>query len=203
MNVLIVDDDRATRLYLTQLLSSWQYRCQTAGDGLMAQEMLVNGDFDLLIADWLMPRVNGLDLLRFVREHSELHYIYSILLTRRNSPEDFREGMKAGADDFLTKPVCEQELQFRLMVGKRIIAYQKQLREYNRQLQEALTDVETLGGFIHMCSYCNSVYTPEEKWMDVSEYLRRRTNITISHGICPTCIPKMDPDYRPREAASE
>ncbi len=203
MNVLIVDDDSATRLYLTRLLASWQYSCQSAVDGLMAKEMLLNGEYDLLIVDWLMPRVNGLELLRFVREHPDLHYIYSILLTQRSSPEDYREGMQAGADDFLTKPVAESELQMRLTVGRRIIAYQKQLREYNRRLQEALSDVETLGGFIHMCSYCNSVYTPEEKWVDVSEYLRRRTNITISHGICPTCIPKMDPNYRPREAASE
>ena len=191
MNVLIVDDDPATRMYLQKLLTKWGYQCFTASDGLLAQEVLMTHNIDIAIIDWMMPRVDGIELVRFIRSSRKLDYIYCILLTTRATHQDFLLGMEAGADDYLTKPFLESDLQVRLMVGKRIMSYQHQLKHYSQQLQEALNDLHTLQGFIHMCSYCNSVYTPEEKWLDVSEFLRRRTNITVSHGVCPSCLPKV------------
>jgi len=191
VNVLIVDDDPATRLYLTKLMEKWGYKCFVASDGLMAQEVLLTQTVEIAIIDWMMPRVDGIELIRFIRHSKKLDYIYCILLTTRATRQDYLLGMEAGADDYLTKPFLENDLQVRLLVGKRIMSYQKQLRLYSQQLQNALNDLHTLQGFIHMCSYCNSVYTPQEKWLDVSEFLHRRANITVSHGVCPSCLPKV------------
>ena len=107
--ILIVDDSTSYRLLLMRHLKAWgDYEILQAEDGLKALELIKSRRVGMVISDWEMPNINGLDLCKAVREFSP-HYIYFILVTSRGTADDLILGMEAGADDFLTKPINQQD----------------------------------------------------------------------------------------------
>ncbi len=83
--------------------------------------------FPVVISDWMMPGLDGLELVRRIRHHGQNGYVYTILLTARSQKEDIVEGMEAGADDFVTKPFDAGELHARLRAGERILSLEHSL----------------------------------------------------------------------------
>jgi putative two-component system response regulator len=122
MKILIADDDPVSRALLEHTLVESGYEVRTAADGLEAFEQLRTGNFRIVISDWEMPGLSGLELCRRVRGRGIGGYVYVILLTSRNRTEDIVAGLAAGADDFVTKPFEPAELCMRLRVGQRLIA---------------------------------------------------------------------------------
>lgn len=122
MQVLIADDDFIARELLRNALEQSGYTVTTAADGREALELFRQGEYRLVITDWEMPEMNGLELCRAVREASEHGYVFIILLTGRGRSEEIVEGMNAGADDFIVKPFQSAELLVRLRAGERILA---------------------------------------------------------------------------------
>jgi sigma-B regulation protein RsbU (phosphoserine phosphatase) len=135
--VLVVDDALDVRLYLEELLKKWGYRVETAADGLEALERLEKEPISLVISDWMMPRMSGVDLCRSIRSADLAHYVYFILLTGRNTDNDLLEGMEAGADDFLTKPFSADELHARIKAARRVLHLEETLEQRNRALSRA------------------------------------------------------------------
>ena len=121
MQVLIVDDDEITLELLDHALTQLGHDVQRAADG-QAMELAASGKFPMIITDWEMPGVDGLELCRRIRDSDEGGYIYIIMLTSRTSSQDRVEGLNAGADDFISKPVDPAELQARVRTGQRILA---------------------------------------------------------------------------------
>ena len=107
-----------------------------AGNGSEAWEMFQSKEFHFVLTDWNMPEINGLELVRKIREHSGA-YVYVLLLTSRSEKTDLVLGLEAGADDFLSKPFDRNELRARLRAGERIINLQRQLEERNGRLSKA------------------------------------------------------------------
>jgi sigma-B regulation protein RsbU (phosphoserine phosphatase) len=136
MNVLIADDERVTRHTLQTFLQDWGMQVSTARDGREAWDLYRRGDFDMVISDWNMPRLTGLELIQKIRNDQANRYCYLILLTARSEKSDLVGGLNAGADDFLSKPFDRNELRARLRAGERILTLQHQLEEKNRRLQE-------------------------------------------------------------------
>src|SRR5262249_49944633 len=95
------------------------------------------GDFAIVITDWMMPEMDGLELIRRMRGGEHSRYVYVILLTAKSQKEDLVQGMEAGADDFLSKPFDRDELRVRLRAGERVIELERTLAEQNRALREA------------------------------------------------------------------
>lgn len=122
MRVLIVDDDEITLEILDNALTESGYEVERASDGLQALQMIRTGRFRLVISDWEMPGMNGLELCRKIRSRQNSSYIYFILLTSRDSTENVVEGLDAGADDFIAKPFQPMELCVRLRAGERILS---------------------------------------------------------------------------------
>ena len=114
MKILVVDDALDIKIYLGELLKKWGFEVVFANDGVEAFERLENDDIKLVISDWVMPHMSGVELCRSVRSASLPHYVYIILLTGRNADNDLLEGMDAGADEFLTKPFNADELHARI-----------------------------------------------------------------------------------------
>lgn len=137
MNALIIDDAADTRLYVRTLLETWGYYTRTAADGLEGLQCMRETDIELVICDWMMPNMSGLEFCRTVRSSGFRHYVYLILLTARSDKSDLLEGLNAGADDFLTKPFDAQVLRARLRVAERILTLQGQLADQNRTLLES------------------------------------------------------------------
>lgn len=122
MRVLIVDDDPVTIEMVAEGLRAHGYDVTTAVDGREAFELVRTGKFRLVVSDWQMPRMNGLELCREIRKRNWSGYVYFILLTSNTGVENTVCGLESGADDFLTKPFEPQELRMRLRTGERILA---------------------------------------------------------------------------------
>ncbi len=139
MKVLVVDDSPVYRHLIKSQLEEWGYQVLVASDGTEAWNVLQRPDSpELVILDWVLPGVNGVDLCRRIRErvHS---YVYTVLLTGKDRKEDWHEAMSAGADDFLSKPFDALELKARLQVGKRILDLQEALVSTRESMRYAAT----------------------------------------------------------------
>lgn len=130
MRVLIADDDTISRTVVKALLLKWGYEVMEVGDGNQAWNILKDKDSPhLVLLDWMMPGMDGLELCRRLRQSGTNTYHYIILLTGRDSKEDIIGGLNAGADDYITKPFLPEELEVRLRVGSRILDLQQSLKE--------------------------------------------------------------------------
>jgi diguanylate cyclase (GGDEF)-like protein len=146
--ILIAEDDLVTARILQKHLSNWGYSVFLEKNGEAAWTTLDKENIQIAILDWMMPRLNGLQLCQKIRAHKSEPYTYLILLTARTSTEDIVKGLNAGADDYITKPVEPAELQARLSTGNRII----ELENRNRRLQKKLEKMareDSLTGFLN------------------------------------------------------
>ena len=122
MQVLVVEDDAIAADLLENALVQFGWRVSRAANGLEALERLRSEDCRVVISDWEMPEMTGIELCRQVRENFGGRYVYFILLTSRRGAESVVEGLSAGADEFLSKPFHADELYLRLRVAQRILA---------------------------------------------------------------------------------
>jgi len=139
--MLLVEDSSVYRAMITRYLREWSYDVTVVKDGLEAWKLLQQPDAPkLLVADWVLPGMDGVELCRNLRKKiANDSYIYTILLTGKCDREDLLEAMAAGADDYLTKPFDELELQARLQVGKRILDLQQELVTAREGMRHAAT----------------------------------------------------------------
>ncbi len=135
MDILIADDLLETRLILKSIIRKLGHNVTTTEDGVEAWEALqANPGISLIISDWEMPNMTGIELCKKIRNSDLGRYVYIILLTAKNEKNELIEGMEAGADDFITKPFNNQELNVRIRAGERIIRLQEDLEEKNHKL---------------------------------------------------------------------
>jgi len=122
MKVLIVDDNRLALTVLKHALSEGGYEVETANDGLAALDIIRRGECRLVITDWEMPEMSGSELCRAIRSEGLESYVYVILLTSHDTPEQKVAGLSAGADDFVSKPFNSAELLARVGTGARVLS---------------------------------------------------------------------------------
>ena len=136
MKILIAEDAIVSRRLLERHLQSWGHEVAAAKDGADAWKLFGQETFPIVISDWMMPEMDGLELVRRIRASERPGYVYIILLTAKTQTEDMVEGMEAGADDFVTKPFERDELRVRLRAGERVIQLEQTLAQQNRELRE-------------------------------------------------------------------
>lgn len=128
MKILIAEDDPVSRRLLEAFLSKWGYDIVVTSDGSEAWEILNEPEApSLVISDWMMPNIDGLELCRKIREMKKSGYTYFIILTAKGKKEDVIQGLEAGADDFLIKPFHKEELKYRVQIGERIIELEQKI----------------------------------------------------------------------------
>ena len=137
MRVLIAEDDRITRASLTRQLAAWNHQVTEAQDGEAAWALFQASPYDLVITDWEMPRLSGLELIQRIRHADCPEYVYVIMLTSRSDKSDVVKGIEVGADDFVSKPFDREELRVRLLAGERVVNLEHALSQQNAQLREA------------------------------------------------------------------
>ena len=148
MKALVIDDAPDIRIYVRALLEKWGYETEDASEGLDGFSRIKQSDIRIVVCDWVMPGMSGPDLCRAVREADLGHYVYVILLTGRADKADLLEGLNAGADDFLSKPLDAQVLKARLRVAERILNLEQRLAEQNRELWDSRNRLEQAYGQI-------------------------------------------------------
>jgi diguanylate cyclase (GGDEF)-like protein len=136
MKILIAEDDKVSQRIRKKNIAEWGYDIAVAANGDEALRTLREGDVRLAILDWMMPGINGIELCRHVREDGGPKYVYLIMLTSRDRRQDIVEGLEAGADDYMAKPVNFLELRARIQTGRRIVELEDKLIETNRRLED-------------------------------------------------------------------
>ena len=194
MKVLIAEDDTVSRRLLQATLERADYDVIATEDGVKAWEVLRQPDAPrLLVLDWMMPRMDGVQLCHKIREQKEFGYVYVVMLTARGQKGDVIAGLQAGADDYLTKPFDPQELRTRLEVGERILNLQSALEEKVDQLQELLGHVKQLQGLLPICMYCKKIRDDDATWHRLEGYIQEHSEALFTHSMCDDCADQHHP----------
>ncbi len=184
MKILIVEDDAVARRVLRDQLTTLHHEVGEAENGVEAWKRFERELFRVIVSDWRMPLMDGLELCKKVRGRKQMTYTYVILLTATfSTKQNYYEAMESGVDAFLTKPFSEEDLVVHLRVAERIINFHAQVLELKRLLP--------------ICMYCKKIRNDKDYWEEVEKYMRERTGTDFSHGICPECYesrvkPQMD-----------
>jgi phosphoserine phosphatase RsbU/P len=176
MVILLAEDDLVTRRTLAAILSAQGHEVTEVEDGSEAWGAWKLSAPRVVVADWLMPEMDGLELCRKIRATLERPYTYFILQTARHGRESYLEAMDAGVDDFITKPVEAHELTARLRVAERILG-----------LREELLALE---GLLSVCSYCKRIQSADSSWGTLERYIEQHSTAEFTHGVCPECCEK-------------
>ena len=177
MKILIAEDDPVSAKILQFTLENGGHEVIAATSGQTAWEQFNAEPTRVVISDWMMPDLDGLELCGKIRARPRTDYTYFILLTAIHTGRDnLRMAMNAGVDDFLPKPLDREGIMMRLRVAERIIEFTQQIR----QLKE----------LIPICMYCKKVRDDSNYWQAVESYIAHHTGSNFSHGICPDCFQK-------------
>lgn len=178
VKILTVEDDAVSRAVLRQALQKLGHEVTEVANGEEAWAQLQKNPVRVVVSDWSMPQMDGLELCRRIRGTVGAEYTYFILLTARDATgENQFAAADAGVDDFLSKPLDFDELWNRLRVAERILRYATQVR----QLEEMMP----------ICSYCKKIRDDKNYWQQIEKYINERTGSEFSHSICPDCYQRV------------
>src|SRR6185503_14669391 len=188
LQVLVADDEPVSRTVVSAMLKKAGYPVVLANDGEQAWKKLDAADSpSLALLDWEMPGLQGPEVVQRIRSRATQTPTYVILLTSRDSSADIVQGLRAGADDYVTKPANEDELIARVNVGARVVQLQLALEDRVRSLEEALANVRALQTLLPMCAYCKSIRNDQNYWEKVETYFSQHSNVSFTHSYCPNC----------------
>ena len=174
MRVLIAEDDRTSRLVLERTITKLGYELSSAEDGAEALTLFPRDRPQVVITDWMMPKLDGLELCRRIREETQNdRYTYLIVLTALGGKRNYLEAMDAGTDDFITKPFDTDELVTRLRVAERIVG-----------MERALSQLEVMVG---CCPDCRRVPRKDGKWMTLRQLATVPVPLDRPAARCPAC----------------
>jgi phosphoserine phosphatase RsbU/P len=176
MKILIVEDQLIAATQLMSVIHSLGHEVEHVQDSTQALERVWKGGFRVVVSDWKMPGMSGLDLCRQIRTQGG-DYVYFILVSLTRVNRDNRKmALDAGVDDFLTKPVDPDELSMRFHVADRILGLSAQVR----QLEE----------FLPICGYCKNVRDDQRYWQRIEAYFGQHAGTRFTHSVCPACYDK-------------
>lgn len=174
MKILVAEDDFISRKLLCTTLETFGHEVEAFNDGQEAWDRFNDEPLRIIVSDWLMPNMDGLEFCRKVRDRPDTEYTYFILLTANVQGEDtHREAMDAGVDDFMSKPLNREQIWIRLRVAERILGF--------------TTHISQLESMLPICSYCKKVRDDNNYWEQVETYIGQRTGTDFSHSVCPDC----------------
>ena len=188
MKILIVEDQADSREALRVLLELDGHEVTTARNGREGWQAFQFGHFPVVLSDWVMPEMDGLELCRRIRAADRPSYPYIILVSALKGKSSYLQGMSAGADDFVAKPYDADELKTRLIVAERIIGIQDRVKH--------------LEGILPTCMYCKKIRDEQNHWVGIESYISKHSHASFSHGVCPACYkavvqPDLDRIHRP------
>ncbi len=191
MRILIAEDDVTERSVLTAVLGKFGHEVVASVNGAEAWQIMQQPDAPkLAILDWVMPKMDGNEVVRRIRTMNTSRPPYIIMLTSKAEKGDIIAGLDAGANDYLTKPFDPAELRARVEVGFRMLELQSTLADKVSELQKALNEVRTLRGLIPICMYCKKIRDDKGFWGQVEAYVSAHTEAEFTHGCCPVCAEK-------------
>lgn len=178
MKILVADDSRVSRGLIRSILEEMDFEVLTAENGLEAWTIFQREEISLLISDWMMPEMDGLELCRRVRAAALQRpgYTYIMMVTALDGLKNFVTSMAAGADDFIVKPFEPEMLRCRVRVAQRVLAMQHELR--------------SLAAALPFCGACDTILNDAGSTQRLHDFLASRPELKPVLGTCPTCAAK-------------
>ena len=205
IRILVVEDDPFFQRVLHKRLTAESYQVQVANDGREGMKAIVAWEPDLVISDWMMPQVDGLELCQSVKIGLRESAPYFILLTAKGELSDRLLGLETGADDYLVKPCDQAELLARVRAGLRIVLLTRDLRDTVTQLRETQDE---LGGarradapfhdLLALCGSCRRTQSTDQRWQEFEQYLTQQGAPQVPFVTCPECLAASHGDPRRR-----
>ncbi len=190
--ILIAEDHYVSRHLLERNLVNWGFSVVTAEDGAAALDILDSDNAPpIAILDWMMPKMDGVEVCQRIRARKNRPYVYLLLLTAKSQKEEVATGLDAGADDYVIKPFDPDELRARLKVGQRVVDLERTLARKVADLEQALEDIRRLQELLPICMYCKSVRDDRDYWHQIESYLKTSTGADLTHSVCPKCMAQM------------
>ncbi|MEK7329324.1 MAG: response regulator [Candidatus Eisenbacteria bacterium] len=207
IKVLIVEDDPFFLRVLQKRIASEGYQVMAAADGREGMKAIVTFEPDLVVSDWMMPELDGLELCQSVKTGLREAAPYFILLTAKGEISDKLLGLETGADDYLIKPCDQGELMARVRAGVRIVSLTQQLRRTVADLQVANAELGLAGAAggpaapgIAVCAGCRRVRTGDGDWRELDQLVAHHAEAGPDAGLCPDCARAATRDLRPPAA---
>jgi len=177
MKIIVAEDDPVSRARATALLQALGHDTIVCENGLEAWKAFDEEPVRLIISDWNMPGMDGIELCKRVRERPKTEYTFFILVTGENTTDaDYDNAIRENVDDFLVKPLDRSAIWRRLRVAERILTY--------------ATEIRQLKTLIPICMYCKKIRDDSDYWEQMENYIHQHTGSDFSHGICPDCYTK-------------
>jgi DNA-binding response OmpR family regulator len=182
MKIMVADDDPLIRMFVQSGLKALGHEVIACESGTQAWDVLKTKPVPILITDWAMPGLDGLQLTQMVRRAQRDMYTYVIMLTGKGKREEYLTGVKAGVDAFLVKPLDGAILEAQITIGTRILG----LQAHAARLEAIMT----------VCSYCKKV-KDKGAWVQMESYVATTFKTMPSHGFCPSCFrEKVEPEMK-------
>ena len=195
MKVLVAEDDSTSRTLLYAVLTKKGYEVIAVENGADALEALQKEAHPpIAILDWMMPQMDGVNVIKNLRKAERSQPVYIIMLTTKHSKSDIITALQSGANDYLAKPFDIGELTARVSVAKRMVELQASLADKIKELETANDQIKTLSGIVPICANCKNIRDDSGYWRQVEEYVSNHSEAIFSHGICPDCMEKLYPD---------
>ena len=217
MKILMVDDTPDNIVLLKALLTRAGYsELLTASNASEAYSLLELSNpaappaADLILMDILMPDINGIAACRNIKMDARYQDTPVIMVTANTDMESLEDAFKAGAMDYIVKPLRKIELLTRTRSALKLKEEtdcrkqrEQELQKRNQELEAAAEEIKLLQGFIPICSYCKKIRDMQGQWRQMEAYLHKHTRLQFSHGICDPCLKtefgkmdKMDEDRK-------
>jgi two-component system, response regulator PdtaR len=196
LQVLIVDDQESIRELLQRQLEKLGHTILgKAANGLEAVELTKSFHPDVVLMDVEMPKMDGLEATKIIMDKYPRPVV---LLTSHEDSETVRLASQAGAGAYLLKPPSGEEIERTIIIAAARFADLMELRRLNTELKDALENVKVLSGLLPICANCKKIRDDKGYWEAIEGYFMRHSDVQFSHGICPSCIEKYYPQFKPK-----
>jgi AmiR/NasT family two-component response regulator len=195
--VVIADDQESmSAIVRRQLVKIGHVVIGKATNGRQAVEMTQLLQPDIVLMDIEMPEMDGLEAARLIHEKSPRPVV---LLTGHDDPEMVRKASAAGVGAYLMKPPSAPDIERAIIIAVARFGDLMELRRLNIELQLALDSVKVLNGLLPICASCKKIRDDKGYWEGVETYIKKHTDVEFSHGLCPDCITRLYPEYKPKK----
>ncbi|MEI7945415.1 MAG: response regulator [bacterium] len=193
IKILVVDDDIDVARGTAHLLEKASYVIATAPNGVVALDTLATFQPQLVLTDRDMPAMDGIELCRRIKGNPALADVLVVIVSATYTESEHQsDGLDAGADGYIARPIANRELVARVEAFVRILRLKHILREKNDELRDAMANVKVLSGLLPICSGCKQIRDDKRYWRQVESYIMDHSEASFTHGICPKCMKKLN-----------
>ncbi len=195
IRILVVEDDPDLLFATIRILKTVGYEVLGAETGSECLEKTVQEHPDLILLDVQLPDILGSEVCLKLKNNPDHLKRYIMMLSgEKTSSHDQAEGLDAGADGYIARPVSNRELLSRIAAMVRLIRAERKCESYVLELQQAIEKIKVLSGIIPICMHCNQIRDDKGYWNRLEEFVSKHSDAQFSHGLCDTCLEKYYPE---------